>query len=72
MISMIFPTIRMCAVQFSISGMIYIANERHQIKMHFIIFGLSRYTIVMLMLSYWYVVFMQTIYLIIKQDKCTK
>jgi len=39
MISMIFPTIRMCEVQFSISGMIYIAaNERHQIKMYFIIF----------------------------------
>jgi hypothetical protein len=38
MISMIFPTIRMCEVQFSISGMIYIANERHEIKMHLIIF----------------------------------
>jgi len=34
--------------------------------------GPSRYAIVMLMLSSWYFVFMETIYLSIKQEKCTK
>ena len=67
MISMICQTIRMCEVQYSISGMTDIKLECLLLSS-----GPSWYTIVMLIMSSLCYVFRKTIYLNVKWEKSTQ